>query len=92
MIDELMKNPELPSIDYEGKFHFCYVTVNNINNKLYIGKHSTSKLLDEYIGSGSYLSNAVNKYGSDKFRRIELKFFLTAEDALLFESQLFTNK
>lgn len=48
-----------------------YLTINNINLKMYIGKDSKSD--PNYLGSGSYLNRAILKYGSENFSKIILK-------------------
>lgn len=48
-------------------FGFIYITINNINNKKYVGKHSVWK--ENYIGSGKYLWNSIKKYGIENFTR-----------------------
>ena len=49
-------------------YHTIYVTTNKINGKKYIGKHQTSDLNDNYLGSGILLKQAIKKYGKKKFR------------------------
>lgn len=44
-----------------------YKTTNLLNDKFYIGKHNNDS--DNYIGSGIYFRNAVNKYGKENFKR-----------------------
>lgn len=51
----------------EKQFHFVYITINLINQKLYIGKHSTNDLNDGYLGSGKLLLKALKKYGKKNF-------------------------
>ena len=38
-------------------YHYVYKTVNPINKKFYIGKHSTNSLQDDYQGSGLWVKN-----------------------------------
>jgi hypothetical protein len=71
-------------------FHIVYKTTNTINNKIYIGKHSTNNLNDGYLGSGKYLNRAINKYGPDSFKREILGKFATEEEAFLLERELVT--
>lgn len=49
--------------------HFVYKTTNLINGKYYVGIHSTSNELDNYLGSGKRLHYAISKYGRDNFKR-----------------------
>ena len=48
--------------------YFIYLTINTVNGKQYIGKHS-GEPDDPYLGSGSLLKRAIRKYGKDKFVR-----------------------
>jgi hypothetical protein len=51
------------------KIHFIYKTTNLINDRYYVGRHSTKKLEDGYLGSGYSLNLAINKYGRENFER-----------------------
>lgn len=48
-----------------------------MNNKFYIGMHSTSNLEDGYIGSGKRLWYAIRKYGKENFNFEILEWFST---------------
>lgn len=70
------------------KYHLVYKTINTVNNKIYIGLHSTDNLNDRYIGSGKLLKHAINKYGKEKFTCIHLCIFFKREFAREFEAKL----
>ncbi len=61
----------------EKKYHFIYKTINIINNKFYIGMHSTDNLNDGYVGSGTRLWYSINKYGRENHRLEILEFHET---------------
>lgn len=53
--------------------YIVYKTVNQINNKYYIGKHRlTGDKFDGYFGSGPAIQAAILKYGPENFKRIPL--------------------
>lgn len=58
----------------EKQYHYIYKTTNVINNKYYIGMHSTDNLEDGYLGSGRRLRFSINYYGKDKFIKEILEF------------------
>lgn len=80
------------------KYNYVYKTTNIINNKIYIGYHTTNNLDDGYIGCGiksqshadsykkygnkSPFISAVCKYGYDNFKVEILQFFNCREDAI----------
>lgn len=63
-----------------GKFHFAYCTTNKFNNKIYVGRHTTSNINDGYLGSGTILKKSIKKYGRENFKREILQFCDSLED------------
>ncbi len=49
----------------QKKYHYIYKTTNILNNKFYIGVHSTDDLDDEYVGSGKRLWYSINSHGKE---------------------------
>lgn len=72
-------------------YHIVYLTTNLVNQKFYVGVHSTYNLDDGYLGSGDILKLAVRKYDKKNFIRKTLYFCLTRIDALDIE-RLIVNK
>jgi len=62
-------------------YHLVYLTTNLINNKIYIGVHSTYNLDDGYLGSGIGIKNAIKKYGKQNFKRQIIHYCLSEQDA-----------
>lgn len=48
------------------KQYYIYITTNLINNKKYIGQHYGA-IDDNYLGSGTYITQAIDKYGKENF-------------------------
>ena len=69
-------------------YHTIYLTTNTINQKKYIGKHSTDDLDDGYLGSGKALKMAIRKYGRESFIKQILFVFDTQEDMDKKEAEL----
>lgn len=51
------------------KHYLIYQITNNINGKIYIGKHETFKIDDNYFGSGIKIQAAIKKYGLENFTK-----------------------
>jgi group I intron endonuclease len=69
-------------------YHIVYLTTNLINNKIYVGVHSTFKLEDGYLGSGKLIRRALDKYGELNFKRQILHYCLEESNAYELEEQI----
>ena len=76
--------------DSNGYYHLIYMIVNKINNKIYIGKHTTKNPYDDYMGSGKTLKAAIKKYGLENFEKTILYCFDSENEAYLKESEIVT--
>lgn len=61
---------------------YIYLTINKVNNKKYIGKHSTlsGEKDKSYLGSGFLLSKAIKKYGFENFDNWVLQWAYSYEE------------
>ena len=48
-------------------FGYIYITTNIINGKIYIGQHRSETHDKTYLGSGTILKQAIEKYGKENF-------------------------
>jgi len=73
-----------------------YYTVYKItclkNDKIYIGVHKTENLDDSYLGSGRYITRAINKYGKENFKKEVLYIFNNPEEMFAKEKELVTEE
>lgn len=46
---------------------YVYISENVLNGMRYIGKHKSTVFDEDYKGSGSLITKAINKYGKDNF-------------------------
>lgn len=73
-------------------YYLIYKITNNINNKIYIGAHTTIDINDGYMGSGVGISRAIQKYGKENFSKEILHFLDTKDDMYLKEKELVTEE
>lgn len=72
------------------RYYLIYQITNNINSKIYIGKHETNNLDDDYFGSGKLLILAQKKYGLENFRKTILFYCADKEEMDLLEACVVT--
>ena len=76
----------------EKKHYLIYQITNLVNGKIYIGKHETTNIEDEYFGSGKYLKRAINKYGLENFVKTILFELQNEEEMNLLEKCVVTQE
>ena len=69
-------------------YYTIYKITNKINGKIYIGAHKTKDINDKYMGSGTYLINAQNKYGIENFEKVILEIFDSSEEMYSKENEI----
>lgn len=63
----------------DGIYGYIYKTTNLVNGKIYVGK-KTGEFDSNYLGSGRYLNNAINKYGRLNFNVIVIDYAVNLSD------------
>ena len=69
-------------------YYTIYKVTNKINGKIYIGSHKTKNLDDGYMGSGKYLTHALQKYGLENFTKEILFIFDNPKDMYAKEAEI----
>lgn len=59
---------------------YVYLTKNDVNDIIYVGKRQKSKFEKSYKGSGTHLKLAFKKYGKDKFHTTVLEECYTEKE------------
>lgn len=72
--------------------HYIYKITNTINNKVYVGIHSTNNINDGYMGSGVALKSAFKKYGLSNFTKEVIQTANTREEVSNLETQIVTEE
>ena len=71
-------NPKHPN---RYAFHYIY-RIARFDGKFYIGVHSTNTIDDGYMGSGTYITRSIKKYGRDKHSRQIIEMCSSREEAM----------
>lgn len=71
-------------------YNYVYKITNNINGKIYIGRHCTNDLNDGYMGSGLELQRDMKEFGKTNFSKEILHTFDTWEEMVRKETEYLT--
>lgn len=72
------------------KNHYLYKITNLVNGHFYYGIHSTNNLDDGYMGSGTNLHRAYEKFGIENFKKEIIEFRDTREEISELEKEIVT--
>lgn len=70
------------------KYSYVYVVKNSVNDKIYVGSHTTDNINDGYLGSSRSFLKEIDNLGKDKFNGTIIQFFAHHEDAKDYERNL----
>ena len=73
-------------------FYTIYQITSKITRKIYIGKHQTTDIEDDYMGSGKLLCRDQTKYGLENFVKEILFVFDSADEMNSKEKELVTEE
>lgn len=63
------------------KYHYIYIITNLLDNKKYIGKHSTFNINDGYMGSGTKIKEIIKQGNKNKLKKEIIEFCSSEEIA-----------
>ena len=73
-------------------YHYVYRITNLLNDKIYVGKHKSTKhpLENGYYGSGKQISAAIKKYGIENFKKEVIYYCSSMEEMSNKEAEIVT--
>ena len=74
------------------KYFYLYQITNLVNGKIYVGVHKTSSMEDGYMGSGTVILRAYEKYGINNFTKVILETFDNSESMFAREKEVVTDE
>ena len=74
-----------PFLGDDNRYHYMYMIVNNLNQHYYIGVHTSDSIYDKYMGSGSRLKMAFDKYQVYNFTKYIVRFFKNIQEMQKYE-------
>lgn len=74
------------------KYFIVYQITNLITQRIYIGRHSTNNLQDNYMGSGTELMQDLKKFGRKNFKKDILFVFDNWKEMVDKETELLTEE
>lgn len=77
---EMESNIDYSPVTENNRFGYIYLTTNDINGKVYIGKCENSHFKSEYLGSGLNLGRSIAKYGIRSFSVMVLVYVSTLKE------------
>ena len=73
-------------------YYYVYQITNLLNNKVYVGKHKSTKhpFENQYYGSGKQITAAIKKYGVENFKKEVLQYCSSMEEMANKEAETVT--
>ena len=72
--------------------HYIYKTTCDVTGKWYVGMHSTTRLDDDYMGSGKILRYSIRKHGVESHTKEILEYLPSREALVLRETEIVTKE